>query len=231
MPAPKGYYTDRQGRIRPITGKSGGKTAGFTAAASLAIAGATSSGTLGGTSLEGAMSSGGLGNSAGAKSVQAQTKSGKQEARKGKRKQAWKKMNLRVTKRTVKSNIKCSARSFGAVQQFLLRTPCRSLKRTILVLADPSGGSVVVSIAWVRMPNARNAERLKQLDNRDGTGDIYAAANGLLSRSGVNFTGEHYRSRRSGSLFVRAEAAQMRGNPAPTLLNGAAAVAVELPPP
>lgn len=231
MPAPKGYYTDNQGRTRPITGKGGGKTAGFTAAASLAIAVATSSGTLGGTSLEGAISPEGLGNSAGTKSVQAQTKSGKQEARKGKRNQAWKKMDLRVTKRTMKSDIKCAARSFGDVQQFLLRTPCRSLKRTVFVLTDPSGGSVVVSIAWVRMSNARNAEKLQRLDNRDGTGDIYAVANGFLSRSGVNFTGEHYKGRRSGSLFVRAEAAQLRGNPAPALLNGAAAVAVELPPP
>ncbi len=231
MPVPKGYYTDHQGRIRPITGKSSGKTAGFTAAASLAIAVATSSGTLGGTSLEGAMSPEGLGSSAGTKSVQAQTKSGKHAARKGKRNQAWTKMNLRVTKRTVKSDIKCAAHSFGEVQQFLLRTPCRSLKRTILVLTDPPGGSVVVSIAWARMSNARNAEKLQRLDNRDGTGDIYAAANDLLSRSGVSFTGEHYKGRRSGSLFVRAEAAQLRGNSAPALLNGAAAVAVELPPP
>lgn len=81
------------------------------------------------------------------------------------------------------------------------------------------------------MSGARKAEKLKRLDNRDGTGDIYAAANGILSRSGVNFTGEHYKSRRSGSLFVRAEAAQMRENSTPALLNGAAAVAVELPPP
>ncbi|MGW3471116.1 hypothetical protein ACWDKQ_22260 [Saccharopolyspora sp. NPDC000995] len=42
----------------------------------------------------------------------------------------------------------------------------------------------------------------------------------------MSFTGEHYKSRVTRTLFVRAEAAALSGNPEPALLEGMAQLAV-----
>lgn len=231
MPDPKGFYTDEQGRVRPISGKGGGRTAGFVAAAAAAVVVASSGGVIGGGAVGGSMASEMLDSPAAVKEIKGRVNSAKNEASKGNRDQAWERMRLRKAKREVRREIRCSARSFGEVRSFFLRSPCRSLRRALLVLDDGHGNSSLLSIAWVRMSVSRRAAELKKLDDRDGTGDIAAPADPLLKSRGVEFTGKHYQSRRKGSLFVRAEAVPLQGHSSSTVLDGVPEVAVELPPP
>lgn len=57
MPRPEGFYTDEQGRTRPIFGKSGGKSTGFVVAATTAVVVASSGGVVGGGAASGPMAS------------------------------------------------------------------------------------------------------------------------------------------------------------------------------
>jgi hypothetical protein len=80
------------------------------------------------------------------------------------------KTTCRSSWRTRSPPFRCSCPS--RPRQVCLRTPCRSLERTLLVIADVDGYTAVVSIAWVRMGNASRAARLQQLVDTDGTGNI-----------------------------------------------------------
>lgn len=155
----------------------------------------------------------------------------KSEAPKGDRGHTWERMRLRQAKREVRRDLRCSVLSFGQVRNFFLRSPCRSLQRALLVLDDGRGNLSLLSIAWVRMSNARQTVDLKRLDDRHGTGDIAAPADPVLKSRGVEFMGRHYESRKKGTLFVRAEAVPLRGHSSSAVLDGLPAVAVELPPP
>lgn len=217
------FYTDEQGRIRPINGKKG--RGGLVAAAgATALAIAASSGGA-------AVTTGGMSSIAG-ESISLRTSNAKQVARKGQQDKAWRQLRLRAPRqRQPQQAFDCVVHSFGEVQEFLARTPCRSPTRTLVPLEDEDGNSAVVSIAWVHMRTPRAARALDRLDYRDGTGDLTALGHSTLASRGVWFTGEHYDSRVKGTLFVRAEAAPVSGAPAPELLEGVAEVAAQLPPP
>ncbi|GGI83380.1 hypothetical protein GCM10011581_20770 [Saccharopolyspora subtropica] len=207
----------------PITGREGrGGVAVAAGATALAIA-AYSGG--------GAATTGAAGSAVG-ESLAVRTSHAKQSARNGQQDKAWQRMRLRLKRQpSIEHHVDCVVHSFGQVQEFFVRNPCRSLTRTLVPLEDESGDSIVVSIAWVRMPTARQARRLDRLDYRDGTGDVTALGHHLLAAQGVSFTGEHYASDVKKTLFVRAEAAPVRGTPNPELLDAAAEVGVLLPPP
>ena len=231
VPGPKGFYTDEQGRTRPIFGESSGKAAGFVVAATTAVVVASSGGVAGGGSASGSMASGVLDSPAAAKEIKGRVNNAKSKASKGNRSQTWQRMRLRQAKREVRRDVRCSVRSFGQVRSFFVRSPCRSLQRAVLALDDGRGNSYLLSIAWVRMSSSRQAADLKKLDDRHGTGDVAAPADLVLKSRGVEFTGRHYESRRKGGLFVRAEAVPLRGHPSSAALDGVPVVAVELPPP
>ncbi|WP_258344925.1 hypothetical protein [Saccharopolyspora gregorii] len=219
---PDGFYTDSQGRIRPINGKKGRggfvAAAGATALAVTAVAG-------------GGGATGGVSSVAG-EQVAVRVSNAKQAARNGQSDKVWQRMRLRVREqRSPDHQLDCIVHSFGQVQEFFVGHRCRSLTRTVIPLADEQGGTAVVSIAWVRTGSTRDARALNRLDRRDGTGDIRALGSSVLAARGVSFTGEHYESTAKGTLFVRAEAAPMSGNLPPALLDGMAEVAVLLPRP
>lgn len=168
--------------------------------------------------------------SSGGSSAQIKTSS-KDSARKGKHEDAMRRLGLKTIKKELKRELKCAPFAFGQVQQFFLHHPCKSLSRMLLPLSDGAGNTVVVTIAWVRMPKAAEAGDLRDLADRSGTGNIYALPDALLKAAGVKFTGDHYRSRRDGSLVVIAEATSGGGKPSTGVLDDVAEVAVEFPAP
>ncbi len=214
---PDYWWTDAQGRRRPGYKKKGG-AAIAAVAVGLAVVGGAGLTTGGGVT-------GGSATSAHGKSA------GKDAARKGQRGEAWNRIGLRQLRQTAHAATTCGAHSYGQVQQFFRTHPCRKLDRLLLAIGDTRGNTVVVSIAWVRMPSAGTAAELKELADTDGTGNVEPLAAGALGLTGVEFTGRYYGSRRDGSLVVIAEAAPGGGRPDPATMDDAAEVAAEFPPP
>ncbi|MEC3974103.1 hypothetical protein [Amycolatopsis sp. H20-H5] len=199
---------------------------GVAAVATVGVVAIAGGGGLGGaaSTADSATSSGSHGKSSG-------KSSGKDAARKGQRDAAWQRMGLKVVKKALKRELLCSTRSFGEVQRFFVRTPCRKLDRMVLAIGDGGGNTVVVSIAWVRMATADDAARLKRLTDTDGTGNVSPLGAAALGLAEIRFDGHHYDSRQDGSLVVIAEAAPAGGQPDNAALDDAADVADEFPPP
>jgi hypothetical protein len=181
---------------------------------------------------------GGAGGGAGVSSVESAAGQGmraktssKDAAKKGQRDEAWKRAGFKRLKQTVKNELVCGPHSFGQVREFFLRTPCRSLDRIVVALGDSGGNTVVVSVAWVRMPRAESAEKLKKLVDVQGTGNVEPLGGALLGLAGVDFTGKYYDSRRDGSLVVIAESTPGGGHPSGSMMSDLADVAAELPKP
>ena len=151
----------------------------------------------------------------------------KKAARQGRHSEAWLRMGLRSVSRQVRHDPGCAAHSFGQVRKCLLAEPCRGLQRSLFKISDNKGRTIVVSVAWVRMPSTVSARHLKRLVDKPGTGNISPIADDALV--GVRFTGKHYASRRTGSVVVIAEAAAGSGQPGAAVLNGLAEVAAEFP--
>ena len=150
-------------------------------------------------------------------------------ARRGHYSDAWLRMGLRSISRQVRTDPGCTAHSFGQVRKCFLTDPCLGLQRSLIKLADTRGRAIVVSVAWVQMPNSVSARHLKRLVDRPGTGNLSPIADAAMV--GVRFTGKHYASRRTGSVVVVAEAASGSGLLDAAVLNGVAEVAAEFPSP
>lgn len=167
-------------------------------------------------------------------SIKTRTTNGKESARRGQYDETWKRLRLKSLRQTLKQinrDFRCALRSTGEVQQFFVREPCRSLRRTLIPLADANGHTVIVGIAWVRMYTTSGATRLSDLIDADGTGGIQPIADPLLEYNGITFTGRHYAVRRTGTLVVIAEATPWHGQPDGAVLDSIALVAAEFPEP
>ncbi len=222
--APQGFFTDPQGRVRPITpkkGAAGGAAAAVVAAGLIAVGGGVG----------GAGSVGAAADSSITQAVKAETQSSETAARDGQETEAWRRLGLKELKKVAKNDLECALQSNGQVREFLLRTPCLSLAGVVLAIGDPNSNLVAVSVAWVRMRSADSAVRLKKLEDTFGTGDVTPIAAEVLQLGGVRFTAAHYGSRRAGALVEIAEVEPIRGQTPAVLLDAAAQVAKELPPP
>lgn len=226
-----------KGRTVPIGGPR--KTGGGTVLAAIALAGALAAGggaaaggALGGGAL-GAGGSGGVAQSTGLSPAQLKRAVGnsRKAARRGQHDEAWRRLGFRPARRAIERHAECVVHSYGQVQQFFVRNPCRELQRMLYAVIDGDGNTIVVSVAWVRMAGARSARELRKLADVYGTGNVSPIAGAALELGGVPFTGQHYQSRRSRSLVVIAEAEPASGRPDPALLDAAADVAVLFPPP
>ncbi|WP_235998652.1 hypothetical protein [Qaidamihabitans albus] len=215
------FYRDKKGRLRVIPKK------GATAVTAAALAGVVAFGT-GGLGAGGA-AGGGAADTIAGQSIRAKTVNGKSAARKGQRGEAWRRMGMRSVRHHAREAVDCVRHSFGQVQEFFIGTPCRSLRRELLAIADDRGNTIVVSIAWVRMYGSGDAARLRGLIDVHGTGDITPIGSQALGLGGIEFTGDHYGSRRSRSTVVIAEAEPATGAPDPALLDGVAEVAALFP--
>ena len=154
----------------------------------------------------------------------------KSSAKRGKTDEAWRRMGLKRPKRKAAPGIKCLAASTGRVREFLSRTPCRSLHRTVLLLGSGQT-TVVVSVAWVAFNGKRQAEAFERVEKIQGSGDIKPAAAGLLGLANIKFTGLHYGSRISGYTVVIGEAEPVTGRPSNEVLRTIAEIATYLPRP
>ena len=148
-------------------------------------------------------------------------------ARRGQHSNAWLRMGLRSVSRQVRTDPGCTAHSFGQVRECFLTDPCLGLRRSLIKLSDEKGRGITVSVAWVRMPSSVSARHLQRLVDRPGTGNLSPIADEV----GVQFTGKHYSSRRTGSVVVIAEAASGNSLPDVAVLDGVAEVAAEFPSP
>lgn len=159
------------------------------------------------------------------------TRSSRNAARKGNEGEAWKRMGLRRLRQEVRHDLSCAAQSYGEVQQYLLRHPCKKLQQRLFPVADGEGNVIAVSVMWVRMPSRTTASGLKRVEDEYGTGDVIPVGTQLLGFGGFRFTGEHYDSDQDGTLLTIAETEPVSGHPTDTLLDGVASIATALPPP
>jgi hypothetical protein len=166
----------------------------------------------------------------GRSSVDAETASSREAARKGNEKQAWQRMAMREIERKVKNDLRCAVQSFGQVQQFFVSHPCKKLDQVVYGLEDANGNVIIGTVMWVTMPSAGDAQQLRRMEDTYGTGDVTPFTSEILGIGGVKFTGQHYRSRLDGSLFVISETEPLRGQPSNELLLDVATVADVLPP-
>ncbi|RRO14708.1 hypothetical protein EIL87_18345 [Saccharopolyspora rhizosphaerae] len=128
-------------------------------------------------------------------------------------------------------DLPCVAQSYGEVQQYFLRHPCKRLQQRLFPVADAEGNVIAVSLMWVRMPSWSSASGLKKVEDEYGTGDVIPFGTQLLGFGGVRFTAKHYDSQQRGAMLTIAEAEPVRGNPSNAFLDSVASVVVELPPP
>ncbi len=208
------FYTDPQGRVRPIRGKGAGVFVTGAVLAGVVVAGG------------GGAAGGGAASSAAGRVVSA-----KPAARQGQRGEAWRRMRFRTVRNAVREHVECAVHSYGDVREFLLHTPCRSLTRELLVIADGRGGTIVVATYWVRMWRTGDAERLQDLADTYGTGNITPIPAALIDVAELGFSGKYYDSRRARDLVVIAEAEQLTGQPNADVLDAVAEVAAQFPVP
>jgi hypothetical protein len=217
-----GFFTDKSGVVRPLSGKKSksGAVVAITAAGVVALGGGAATGGAGA-----AVSAGSSTGSGAAHAIRVRAKSSKDSARKGRHDEAWRRMSWKSVKRLAKQELRCGPWSYGEVQQFFLRNPCRSLDRMLVQVTDDDGNKLAVMVAWVRMPKPAAAQRLRHLADTYGTGCVTPLPGAPKP------TGQHYKSRRAGALVVVAEAEPVSGRPPDEALNAATDIAVQFPPP
>lgn len=162
--------------------------------------------------------------------IDAETASSRDAAKKGDETEAWRRLGLKELKKDVKHALRCAVQSYGQVQQFFLRHPCDKLDQLLVPLEDAQGDIIAVTVMWVKMPSKTAATQFKKLEDTYGTGDVTPFGTEALGVAGFHFSGTHYKSRPDGSLVVVAEADPIQGRPSDTLLNEVATVADVFPP-
>ncbi|MEV6608403.1 hypothetical protein [Kutzneria sp. NPDC051319] len=165
-----------------------------------------------------------------ATSQEAETATSRDAAKKGNEKEAWQRLALKEIERKVKDGLRCSVQSFGQVQQFFVNHPCTKLDQLVYGLEDTNGNVIIGTVMWVTMPSAAEAEELRKVEDVYGSGDVTPFTSEILGVGGVKFTGQHYRARLDGPLFVISETEPLRGRPSDELLLDVATVADVLPP-
>jgi hypothetical protein len=238
--AEKGHWITKDGR--PIFIRAGGRGKGVVVAAAAAVAiagGAGGAGVFGGAA-GGAGSEVLAGNSAGdvvdalpGRSLETRRAGARESARKGKARDAWRKLRFKELKREVRrleQEGACAAAATGKVRDFLLRTPCTSLDRMLLAVGDGHGNAAVISVVRVGFRSKKQAKDFENVESVQGSGDVrpldIAAVLGL---AGVRMTGLHYAPRADGSGMVVAEADTATGHVDHAVLHALADVAAYLP--
>ena len=222
---------------RRIGGAGGGSDKGTSshvvvgAVAAIAIASAGGGASVGIGAAGGSSSTGTIAESVASRNIVARKANGKRAASRGNADEAWRRMGMRGVRKNLQQNLSCVVNSFGQVREFFLRTPCRSLDRALFAIDDGQGDLIVVSVAWVGFRTRGQAQRFKDLDDTYGTGNVSPIGGAVLGLADVHFTGQHYRSRRTGTTTVVAEAEPVDGPVEDAVLDAVAEVAVLLPNP
>jgi hypothetical protein len=224
------FRTRPDGSRYPLTPKKGAGAAVTAVVVGGAVA--IGAGGAGGVAVGGAVDSavGNATNRIVGQAVRARVNRAKSSARAGKRAEALARMGLKQLKKKVDEQFQCAIHSYGQVRQFFVDHPCESLKRELIAVVDDAGNTFLVSVSWVEMPSAGQANRLREIADTFGTGNVSPIASAALGLADVRYTGQFYDSRIDAGLVVIAESAVLTGRPDPDLLEGAAQVAAQLPP-
>lgn len=101
----------------------------------------------------------------------------------------------------------CGKRAYGAVAEFLAKSSCQQVVRSLHTTSTADGTKVVVSVAVVRMADSKDAVELNRLASRDKTGNIAdLLRDGYTVPDGPRkLTGAGYASRVSGSVVTIVE--------------------------
>ncbi|SEE00253.1 hypothetical protein SAMN04489729_6011 [Amycolatopsis lurida] len=211
----------------PGKGKGTGTLVAATAFVLVVAGGTTGAISIGG----GATGSGTAVDSAFSRDLNTRKNAGKKSAKKGRADEAWNRLGLRSIKKTLKSDVKCLAASTDKVREFLLRTPCESLTRSLLLVGDDRGNTAAISVVWVSFHDRADATAFERVERVHGNGDIKPLAPTALNLADVRFTGHHFDSCRDGRVVTVAEAEIMNGHLDNTDLDVLTEVAVWLPNP
>ncbi len=227
-----GFFTDKNGVVRPLNGKNkkkgGGGTAVVAGVLALGLAGYGGGGAL--------VGSGGGAGGAGAGSsrvadLRVRKADGQKSARKGDSADAWRRMGVRELRREIRQQTECLTAAHGRVREFLARTPCTSLDRIIVAVGDAAGNSAVISVAWVGFRRAGDMRDFKAVIDVHGSGDVYPLGSSLLGLADIVFTGRNYGTDTQGASITVAEAETATGTVDPETLDALAEVAAHLPRP
>ncbi|MGW4210294.1 hypothetical protein ACWEIJ_20060 [Lentzea sp. NPDC004789] len=228
-------WITKNGKRIPING--GGKSGAVVAAGVLAIGLSAGTGGLGltgesglvsevGTAAEQAAPGSGPGGTA---RLRARKSEGQRSARKGDSEAAWRRLGVKQLKRTARQQAECIVASFGQIRDFFTRTRCTSLDRALFLIGDGAGNTAVLSVAWVGLASARDADAFESIMNVYGSGDIKPLGASLLGLADIRFTGQNYGSHRDGKNVTIAETEQVAGHFDPETLDAIAEVSAYLP--
>ncbi|WP_433263872.1 hypothetical protein ACQPZF_33465 [Actinosynnema sp. CS-041913] len=93
----------------------------------------------------------------------------------------------------------CASHAYGETKTFLTATPCQQLTRGLFTTTTPDGRTVYTSVSVVRMKTLDDANKLKELTTRDGTGNV----NDLVKDGAVQVPG--LRSLASGGFAAKQQ--------------------------
>lgn len=143
----------------------------------------------------------------------------------------WHKAGLTYTiDTTTHDGADCAGNAYGQVRTLLAAHPCTELTRALYDTTDAAGDTMLVAVSWTNMPSHVDAQRVKDLADRSGTGNITELE--PAQRPTVKFTGRHYDSTVADSLMVIiTEAEPTSGIPTTDVLHQAASEALTLPRP
>ncbi|WP_447002741.1 hypothetical protein ACRAKI_23865 [Saccharothrix isguenensis] len=219
-----GFITKNGRRIPLNNGKKGG--GGAAVAAVVVVLGlAGSGGAAGGAGLFGSAPGG----SPGSSSVAARKVEGQKAAKRGDRDGAWQRMGMRRLDEKLRTQLECLSVSHGEVAEFFTHTPCTSLDRMVIAVADDVANSAVVSVVWVGFRNARDVGEFERIEDVQGSGDIRPLGASLLGLADITFTGLNYGAVTKGRSITIAEAETATGHVDAATLDALAEVAAHFP--
>lgn len=124
----------------------------------------------------------------------------------------------------------CAAQAYGQVRDYLARVPCRWMDRLLFTVEDKGGNTIAIAVAWVQFDDPGQAQEFKRIDDIWGTGQISPLPGSTLGLPDIRLSGQHYASRRVGTLAVVAEAEEVgAAQLSDAFLDNLAQVAVLLP--
>ncbi len=210
--------TRPDGMKYPLSGGRGnGTTAAIAVGAALTVW-AASGGAVGPAVSGPAMSAA---ESAVVRNIQTNLPKARKDVQRGKPELAWQRLRLRKGTEKIHEAVECAVFSYGQVQEFLTRTPCKDLQRVQFPVSY-DGGTMSVLVSRVRMYSARDAHRFRNLIDEHGTGDIQPVL------PDVRFTGHHYDSARDRRTVFVAETEAAAGEIPEPILEATAQAATML---
>jgi hypothetical protein len=135
-------------------------------------------------------------------------------------------IGYRVTPAGSADDTDCAANAYGQSRAYLEAHRCVGLHRALLEIQGQRGGSALLALAWVGMPDETGAAGLKVELDRPGSGNIVELSRDDARYRNVAFNGIYYASARQAGTVVTAEAQPIAAGLTAAQLKNIAAAAV-----